>query len=453
MITRLRLVALIAVAGSLGCQDYLFEQKFPEKVKETTIARAAAKPTPADILFVVDNSGSMADEQENLARNFDAFIQEIAGPGDYQIGVVSTDQINAMEKEGLAISTFAPSSPFNLLDFNIGSCTASTIPRGCFRGPNAATRLINSNVIVDANAQIEAFQENVRVGSCGAGEETGLEAMKVALEATGPGECNEGFLRGEANLVVIIVSDEEDAGDVPVDQYVQDLGAIKPYAQTRVALVVGSVDGAASNCQIPNNGTCGVEVCTNPPAVGSHTPCTMGSQCTNGEFCETINDWCENEARRHFNTSFCQWCSYFNTEDCCSALGGSRYVAFARAMETRIAAADSSIPPQQCRGTMENTPIACLTDSICQDDFSATLRRIAKELIITDVYTLVPPAVYPPGVKVIVKNGRFPPEGKELVNGTDFEVSADGVTLRLLGENTPVEGENIEIFFVTEIEK
>ena len=48
-------------------------------------------PTPTDILFVVDNSGSMADEQENLAQNFDQFIQQIAGAGDYRIAVVTTD--------------------------------------------------------------------------------------------------------------------------------------------------------------------------------------------------------------------------------------------------------------------------------------------------------------------------------------------------------------------------
>jgi len=31
-----------------------------------------------DILFVVDDSGSMEDEQQNLAANFDAFIERLA---------------------------------------------------------------------------------------------------------------------------------------------------------------------------------------------------------------------------------------------------------------------------------------------------------------------------------------------------------------------------------------
>src|SRR5688572_15430483 len=94
MITKPRALVRSALSATLvlvGCQDYLFEQKFPERIKESQIVVPAAVPTPADILFVVDNSGSMADEQERLASNFDAFIREIAGAGDYQIGVVSTD--------------------------------------------------------------------------------------------------------------------------------------------------------------------------------------------------------------------------------------------------------------------------------------------------------------------------------------------------------------------------
>src|SRR5688500_11827035 len=90
MITPTRALLLASIALT-GCQDYLFEQKLPEKVKEAQIIMPAGEPTPADILFVVDNSGSMADEQEILAANFDAFINQIAGAGNYQIGIVTTD--------------------------------------------------------------------------------------------------------------------------------------------------------------------------------------------------------------------------------------------------------------------------------------------------------------------------------------------------------------------------
>src|SRR5262245_37249544 len=114
MISR-RLIAMTITTSALGCQDYLFEQKFPERVKEAQIVMPAATPTPADILFVVDNSGSMADEQQRLADNFDKFINQIAGAGDYQIGIVSTD-LETMNGEvsGLVNSIFNDASPFYL---------------------------------------------------------------------------------------------------------------------------------------------------------------------------------------------------------------------------------------------------------------------------------------------------------------------------------------------------
>lgn len=456
MITSLRawpilLPVALAPAGLLGCQDYLFEQKFPEKVKEATIVRPAAVPTPADILFVVDNSGSMADEQENLARNFDAFIEQIAGAGDYQIGVVTTDTTignpDEGEQAGLLISTFSTNPPNYLISLDNQSCTNAGIAHGCFRGPDAATRIISSQRTPDAMQQIEAFRRNVRVGSCGSGEEQGLRAMQLALGKTEAGGCNEGFLRDNANLVIIIVSDEPDTDNTPIEQYVVDVGRYKGFDKVRVAMVVGAVNGEAANCRIPNNATCG-STCQTLPGPGSGQACTSSPQCPQGEYCKQDRT-CDRIERQ--NMDFCYWCSYYNTPDCCSALSGSRYVEFARRMETRIAAEVPSIPTQQCRGEMENKAIACLVDSICQDNFAATLERIARELIINNEYTLNPPAVYPEGVVVKVKKGRFPADGKVLVYGTDFIIENNGATLKIMGENTPREGEEVEIYFVTEV--
>jgi hypothetical protein len=44
-----------------------------------------------DILFVVDNSGSMAQEQANLATNFPQFISVIEASGlDYRVAITTT---------------------------------------------------------------------------------------------------------------------------------------------------------------------------------------------------------------------------------------------------------------------------------------------------------------------------------------------------------------------------
>ena len=65
------------------------------------LKQPAVKPTLADILFVVDNSGSMADEQENLALNFDAFIREHRRQRRLPDRVVTTDQDEAPKKAGV----------------------------------------------------------------------------------------------------------------------------------------------------------------------------------------------------------------------------------------------------------------------------------------------------------------------------------------------------------------
>src|SRR5690606_12230064 len=45
-----------------------------------------------DVLLVIDNSGSVGEEQANLAANFGPFIEELEKAGaDYRIGITTTD--------------------------------------------------------------------------------------------------------------------------------------------------------------------------------------------------------------------------------------------------------------------------------------------------------------------------------------------------------------------------
>jgi hypothetical protein len=60
-------------------------------------------------------------------------------------------------------------------------------------------------------ALVAQFQQNVRVGSCGSGEEQGLEAARLTLEKAAAGQLGvPGFPRAGAKLVVVWVSDEDD---------------------------------------------------------------------------------------------------------------------------------------------------------------------------------------------------------------------------------------------------
>ena len=139
-----------------------------------------------DILFVVDNSCSMEDEQNSLALNFSAFLDIVEVLDiDYHIAVVTTD------------------TPY-------------------FQG--MAPIMTPSTPNVEA-----AFADAVNVGTNGDWIEMGYEMSAQALTPplAAPGGANDGFLREDAGLRVIYVSDEEDQSPDTVTHYVQLLQGLK----------------------------------------------------------------------------------------------------------------------------------------------------------------------------------------------------------------------------------
>jgi hypothetical protein len=73
----------------------------------------------------------------------------------------------------------------------------------------------------DTPAAAEAFSELVSQGTSGSGIEMGFEAARLALSEPLYTEKNQAWLRPEASLSVLIVSDEEDASPLAVDDYVR----------------------------------------------------------------------------------------------------------------------------------------------------------------------------------------------------------------------------------------
>lgn len=91
----------------------------------------------------------------------------------------------------------------------------------------------------------EIFAEMVAQGTSGSGIEMGLEAARLALEEPLVSTNNAGFLRADANLSVLVVSDEEDSSPDPVDVYLRAFADVKGEAAYRdhtimnVSAVVG----------------------------------------------------------------------------------------------------------------------------------------------------------------------------------------------------------------------
>lgn len=193
-----------------------------------------------DVLLVVDNSGSMSEEQQNLRDNIADFLQGADQfRNNFQIGVVTTDMTDESESGKLQGN-----------------------PRIVTRGADTA-RLVGNNA---------------DVGTSGDGDEQGLEAAQKALsnplafdtgiacnsdmDCVAPDACvggfcgghNRGFLRDTARLEVVFLSDEDDSSPGTLNFYVDFLKNIKGFrneALLGTSMIVGSQGGRAQDCEGP----------------------------------------------------------------------------------------------------------------------------------------------------------------------------------------------------------
>jgi hypothetical protein len=145
-----------------------------------------------DILWIIDNSCSMDEEQQALINNFDAFINYFIDSGlDWHVGVVSMDMSRNDHK-------------------------------GRLRSAGGFTYLDESSP-----SPVALFHEMAAMGTAGSGTEKGLEASHSALEEHRDG-FNQGFYRNDAILNIIVISDEEDQSNaIGVSEYISWLTNLK----------------------------------------------------------------------------------------------------------------------------------------------------------------------------------------------------------------------------------
>jgi hypothetical protein len=189
----------------------------------------------ADIVFVVDNSGSMTEEQAGLVHGMDAFLEALSAAGaDYRIGVLTTDA-----------ATFA------------GEVVTGATPDG--------------GTVLD--------EQVLALGVGGSGTERGLQMLYDCLQ---PGsDCSEdaGFLRPEALLQGIIVSDEPDQSALAPDDYVDQFWALKSDpGLVRIDAIAGDVPGPP-DCASSSSPGFGYDV---------------AQELTGGTFLSVCGDWEEN---------------------------------------------------------------------------------------------------------------------------------------------------------------
>lgn len=154
---------------------------------------------PIDVLFVIDDSCSMENDQRQLSANMRSFFSAFhAGQIDFHVGVVTTDMFEENRRGRLVAPFLTQNSP------NVTS----------------------------------AFQQMVMVGTGGSGDERGLAASYAALHAPLFDTVNAGFVRPDADFALVFLTDEEDHSPPSVNFYFTGLKRLKPDG---AAITVGAI--------------------------------------------------------------------------------------------------------------------------------------------------------------------------------------------------------------------
>ena len=203
----MRTLLPLTLALLAGCPDRTISAVTPEQ------GRVEYKDIPItvnrkiDILFVIDDSGSMADKQNNLATNFPNFINVLetipGGLPDVHIGVVSSD-VGAKATQD-AVPASGIGGCINDGDGGDLQTSGAALSGGTFLSDvrdSTGARVKNySGNLADV------FSQMAKLGKNGCGFEQHLESMRKALSNN---PANSGFLRPEAYLAVIFIADEDD---------------------------------------------------------------------------------------------------------------------------------------------------------------------------------------------------------------------------------------------------
>lgn len=175
-----------------------------------------------DILFVVDDSESMKDEQASLAANFPLFIDTLqgiqGGLPNVHIGVISTN-VGAHPSipncgpddsdEGVLQSAFTADPAFPQCADGSLSLDGNFIEDVVINEETGERRRNYTGNLADV------FSCMAVLGIEGCGFEMQLEAVRKALTEG----ANEGFLRDDAYLAVIFITDEDDCSAFDPDMF------------------------------------------------------------------------------------------------------------------------------------------------------------------------------------------------------------------------------------------
>jgi hypothetical protein len=205
--------SVLAVAFAPACTS----RTLGEPNIDPAITRSTTGPIivnrNVDLLFLVDDSSSMRNSQNNLLRNFPVLMNALeAIPGglpNVHIAVASSDMgagdgsIDGCDSTGGKNGIFQYTAR--------GTCTATGLDPG-------ATFISNINGVKNYTGNLaDVFTCIAALGENGCGFEQPFAAITRALGADGapPPAENQGFLRPDAYLAVVLITNEDDCSAIP----------------------------------------------------------------------------------------------------------------------------------------------------------------------------------------------------------------------------------------------
>lgn len=178
-----------------------------------------------DFLFVIDNSSSMADEQAALRKSVPGFVEAIKTELDlmtFNLGVVTTDEYQHNARHCGELGSL-------VIQSEAGTC-----------GPYAHGK----NHMTHADDLGVAFPCAASLGVGGESDERPMEAMIEAL--IGGLECNAGFVRDQALLVVTLLTDEHDDHEMRDGQILGSPGGPADWHQAVLAAKQGKPENVVA---------------------------------------------------------------------------------------------------------------------------------------------------------------------------------------------------------------
>lgn len=185
----------------------------PEPPLGSTFTIGANPERKLDLLFVIDNSKSMFPKQKKLADQFSKLIQKLAGDEssrsmlDLHIALVNTDL-------GTGISGRCPKQ--------FGDMGKFQMPRSAECGVNPGSTFLeykngkNVNFVAEKDVTEVFSCLASAIGADGCGYEQPLQALNWALNLSENVAQKKAFIRDDAYLGIVILTDEDDCSTEPI---------------------------------------------------------------------------------------------------------------------------------------------------------------------------------------------------------------------------------------------